>query len=215
MNESDRVTAAETTAPPTPAAEPASGPAADHLVGRAMPIARLRATDGSVVDLSDLPMGRTVVFVYPRTARPGRPMPSGWDDVPGARGCTAELCGVRDSVDALGRAGAVRVYGLSSQDTAYQREAVRRLDLPFPLLADPTRQVGRALSLPTFTVSGTTVYRRLTLVVQDGVIEHVFTPVPAPETHATDVAAWLAARRRGRPIPGRVAERPPGRDPSA
>jgi peroxiredoxin len=173
--------------------------AADHLVGRAMPIARLRATTGAVVDLSDLPMGRSVVFVYPRTARPGRPLPEGWDDVPGARGCTAELCGVRDSIDDLRSAGVVGVYGLSAQDAAYQQEAARRLELDYPLLADPTRQVGRALALPTFTVAGTTVYRRLTVVVQDGVIEHVFHPVPVPESHAAEVARWLERRRRGRP----------------
>ena len=170
--------------------------AAGHLVGRAMPIARLRATDGSVVDLSDLPMGRTVLFVYPRTARPGRPMPPGWDEVVGARGCTAELCGIRDSSPQLREAGAVGIFGLSAQDAAYQAEAAQRLDLEYPLLADPTRQVGRSLGLPTFTVAGTTVYRRLTLVVQDGVVEHVFDPVPAPESHAAEVARWLAARRR-------------------
>lgn len=180
--------------------------AAGHLVGRALPIARLRATDGSVVDLSDLPMGRTVLFVYPRTARPGRPMPPGWDEVVGARGCTAELCGIRDSSTQLRKAGAVGIFGLSAQDAAYQAEAARRLDLDYPLLADPTRQVGRSLGLPTFTISGTTVYRRLTLVVQDGVIEHIFEPVPAPESHAVEVARWLAARRRGG---GRTAAAPP------
>ena len=168
------------------------------LVGRAMPIARLRSTEGEVVDLSDLPMGRSVVFVYPRTARPGRPMPSGWEEVPGAVGCTAQLCGVRDSIDALHRAGAVAVYGLSAQDAAYQREAARRLDLPYPLLADPTREVGRALGLPTFTVAAVTVYRRLTLVVQVGVIEHVFHPVPQPQTHAEEVVRWLTGKRRVR-----------------
>jgi peroxiredoxin len=171
---------------------------ADHLAGRAMPIARLRATTGSTVDLADLPMGRSVLFVYPRTARPGRPLPSGWDDIPGARGCTAELCGVRDCLEELRAAGAVGVYGLSVQDAAYQREAAERLGLAFPLLSDPTRQVGRALGLPAFTVSGTTVYRRLTLVVQDGVIEHVFHPIPSPEAHAGEVTHWLRGRRRGR-----------------
>lgn len=189
--------------------------AADHLVGRAMPIARLRATDGSVVDLSDLPMGRTVVFVYPRTARPGRPMPPGWDEVVGARGCTAELCGIRDATSRLRDSGAVGIFALSAQDLAYQSEAARRLDLAFPLLADPTRQVGRSLGLPTFTVSRTTAYQRLTLVVQDGVIEHVFHPVPAPESHAEEVARWLSARRRGGGRPGRRRPRPAPAGPTA
>ena len=188
--------------PRASAARPSEGPpvpaddgGADHLVGTAMPIARLRATDGSDLYLSDLPMGRSVVFVYPRTARPGHALPAGWDDIPGAQGCTAELCSIRDAFDGLRSAGAVAVYGLSTQDTAYQSEAVARLALPFPLLADPTRQVGRALSLPTFTVAGLTVYRRLTIIVQDGVIEHVFYPVFPPETHIVDVTRWLSSRR--------------------
>ena len=160
-----------------------------------MPIARLRATDGSDLYLSDLPMGRSVVFVYPRTARPGHALPAGWDDIPGAQGCTAELCSIRDAFDGLRSAGAVAVYGLSTQDTAYQSEAVARLALPYPLLADPTRQVGRALSLPTFTVAGLTVYRRLTIIVQDGVIEHVFYPVFPPDAHAGEVERWRSSRR--------------------
>ena len=175
---------------------PTDDEAADHLAGRAMPIARLRSTDGADLDLSDLPMGRSVLFVYPCTGRPGRPLPTGWDEVPGARGCTAELCSIRGALADLRKAGAVRVYGLSTQDTAYQREAVRRLDLPYPLLADPTRQVGLALDLPTFTVADLTVYRRLTMVVQDGVIERVFYPVFPPESHVAEVAGWLSSRRR-------------------
>ena len=203
---------ADSRAPAPPADPPPAAPdgGAGHLVGRAMPIARLRATTGSVVDLSDLPMGRTVVFVYPRTARPGRPMPPGWDEVPGARGCTAELCGIRDTSTALRDAGAVGIFGLSTQDAAYQSEAARRLDLDYPLLADPTRQVGRTLGLPTFTVATTTAYHRLTLVVQDGVIEHVFHPVPAPESHAAEVARWLAARRRTGTPTRRSRPAPPG-----
>lgn len=161
-----------------------------------MPIARLRCTDGSDLDLTDLPTGRTVIFVYPRTARPGRVLPSGWDDIAGARGCTAQLCSVRDAHEQLRRAGAVAVYGLSTQDSAYQGEAVARLALTFPLLADPTRRVGSALRLPTFTVDGLTQYRRLTMVVQDGVIEHVFYPVFPPDRHVDQVTRWLSSRRR-------------------
>ena len=175
---------------------PVDDGAADHLAGTAMPIARLRSSDGSDVDLSDLPMGRSVIFVYPRTGRPGRPLPAGWDDIPGARGCTTQLCSVRDGLAGLQRAGALRVYGLSTQDAAYQKEAATRLGLTYPLLADPTRRVGAALSLPTFTVEGLTLYRRLTLVVQDGVIEHAFYPVFPPHTHVTELTRWLSARHR-------------------
>lgn len=176
--------------------EPTDDGAADHLVGRGMSIARLRGTAGTAVELGDLPVGRTVVFVYPRTGRPARAMPEGWDDIPGARGCTAELRGVSQALDALRSAGAAAVFGLSTQDSAYQAEAARRLGLGFPLLADPTMRVGRDLDLPLFTIDGATYYQRLTLVVQDGVIEHVFYPVFPPDTHVDEVVAWLRRRRR-------------------
>jgi peroxiredoxin len=175
---------------------PVDDGAAGHLRGRALPIARLRATDGSSVDLSELPMGRGVIFVYPRTARPGRPLPSGWNEIPGARGCTSQLCSIQDAVADLTEAGARAVYGLSTQDTAYQREAARRLGLAYPLLADPTRRFGSALGLPTFAVEGQILYKRLTMVVHDGVIEHVFYPVFPPDAHVDEVVRWLAARRR-------------------
>jgi peroxiredoxin len=175
---------------------PVDDGAAGHLRGRALPIARLRATDGSSVDLSELPMGRGVIFVYPRTARPGRPLPSGWNEIPGARGCTSQLCSIQDAVADLTEAGARAVYGLSTQDTAYQREAARRLGLAYPLLADPTRRVGLGTGLPTFAVEGQILYKRLTMVVHDGVIEHVFYPVFPPDAHVDEVVRWLAARRR-------------------
>lgn len=175
---------------------PVDDGSAGHLPGTPMPIARLSSTDGTSIHLSDLPPGRTVVFVYPRTGRPNRALPDGWDAIPGARGCTPQLCSIRDSIEDLRRAGAVAVFGLSTQDSAYQSEAVRRLRLPFPLLADPTRRVGSALRLPTFDIGGLTVYRRLTLVVQDGVIEKAFYPIFPPDTHVSEVIAWLRSRRR-------------------
>lgn len=175
--------------------QPTDDGAAAHLAGTAMPITQLSSTDGTTVHLSDLPLGRTVVFVYPRTGRPNRALPDGWDSIPGARGCTVQMCTVRDSIEDLRRAGAVAIYGLSTQDTVYQKEAVRRLRLPFPLLADPTLRVGDKLRLPTLVVGDLTVYRRLTLVVQDGVIEKVFYPVFPPDTHVAEVLSWLRSRR--------------------
>lgn len=161
-----------------------------------LPLVRLRATDSSVVDLTDLPFGRSVIFVYPRTSHPVRSRPRGWETIPGALGCTSELCGVRDEIEGLRKAGAAAVFGLSTQDWRYQGEVARRLGLPFPLLADPTRSVGRALRLPIFTVGSAVFYRRLTLVVQDGVIEHVFCPILRPDAHAAEVIDWLRCRRR-------------------
>lgn len=181
---------------PTDLPEPEDDGAAGHLLGMALPVVRLRATDCSVVDLAGLPFGRSVLFIYPMTGQPGRPLPPGWDGVPGARGCTSELCGVRDELERLRRAGVSAVFGLSTQDRIYQAEAASRLALSYPLLADPTRTVGLALRLPTFSIGATTFYRRLTLIVHDGVIEHVFYPVFPPDTHVAEVIAWLERRRR-------------------
>jgi peroxiredoxin len=165
--------------------------AAAHLVGRRLPHLSLPATTGESVALDELPVGRTVLYVYPMTGRPGVPLPEGWDTIPGARGCTPEACGFRDHHRELLDAGAARVLGLSSQDTEYQRELADRLGLPFPVLSDSGRRLAASLSLPTFDAGGMTLYRRLTLVIRDGVIEHVFHPVFPPDTHAQDVLAWL------------------------
>jgi peroxiredoxin len=168
---------------------------AAHLPGRTMPAITLAATDGSTVALSGLASGRTVLYLYPMTGQPGVALPAGWDEIPGARGCTPEACGFRDHFAELREAGAQAVYGLSSQDSAYQREAAQRLGLPFALLSDPRLELGEALDLPTFVVDGERLYRRLTLVVTDGVIEHVFYPVFPPDAHAGEVLAWLRAAR--------------------
>jgi peroxiredoxin len=169
--------------------------AARHLPGAAVPALALPATDGRAIALAtagDLP--RTVVYAYPRTGRPGEaPLVEDWDAIPGARGCTPESCAFRDHHAELRAAGA-RVLGLSTQDTAYQLEAVERLHLPFPLLSDAELRLTRALSLPTFTAAGETLLRRLTLVIRGGTVEHVFYPVFPPEGHAAEVLAWLRER---------------------
>lgn len=162
-----------------------------HLVGLPVPAIPLPATDGGRVDLATLP-GRTVVYAYPRTGRPDQEPPTGWDSIPGARGCTPESCGFRDHHAELQGLGAA-VFGLSTQDTDYQQEAVVRLHLPFALLSDAGLRFATALRLPTFSVGGMTLIRRLTLVLRDGVIEHVFYPVFPPDTHAEAVVAWLTA----------------------
>jgi len=141
------------------------------------------------VDLSSLP-GRTVVYCYPRTGRPDEDLPGGWDEIPGARGCTPQSCAFRDHHAELQGLGA-RVFGLSTQDTAYQREAVERLHLPFELLSDEDLAFARALGLPTFEVEGMALIKRLTLVICDGHIERVFYPVFPPSKNADEVVEWL------------------------
>ena len=159
--------------------------AADHLKGAPLPPVALAATDGPAVRLDELP-GLSVVFAYPRTGRPGEESPggdAGWNAIPGARGCTPEACSFRDEL-ARFRAIGVRVFGLSTQDTAYQREAAERLHLPYPLLSDAELEYTRALGLPTFEVEGLTLIRRLTLIVAEGRIEDVVYPVFPPDRGA-------------------------------
>ena len=168
--------------------------ACDHLTGMKLPPVRMRSTSGREIDVSFL-KGTTVIFCYPRTGRPDQEVLTGWNEIPGARGCTPQSCAFRDHHEELKRAGAARVFGLSTQDTAYQREAVERLHLPFELLSDEKLALARALKLPTFEVGGMTLIKRLTLIARDGVVAKVFYPVFPPDRNAGDVLAWLAASR--------------------
>jgi peroxiredoxin len=143
------------------------------------------------VRLDRLP-GRVVVYAYPRTGVPGEdPFVPDWDEIPGARGCTPESCAFRDHFRELRAAGAALVFGLSTQDRDYQREAAERLHLPFALLSDVDLEMTKALRLPTFEAAGQTLLKRFTLVVSDGRIEHVFYPVFPPDKHAEEVLGWL------------------------
>ncbi len=150
----------------------------------------LPATDGKPVDLSAL-SGRTVVYIYPRTGVPGVDPPPGWDDIPGARGCTPQSCSFRDHFAELKALGVARVFGLSTQDTTYQLEAATRLHLPFPILSDATLALTKALKLPTFTAAGMTLLKRMALVIDDGIITKVFYPVFPPDRNAAEVIDWL------------------------
>jgi peroxiredoxin len=171
--------------------------AAQHLEGMAVPDVALPATDGKRVSLAKLP-GRIVVFAYPRTGVPGQPSPvADWDMIPGARGCTPQTCAFRDLHKVMIAAGAARVFGLSTQDGAYQREAAQRLHLPFPLLSDEELALSNALRLPLMQVADMTLIKRLALVIDDGTITKVFYPVFPPDRNAGDVLAWLEQNRRG------------------
>jgi peroxiredoxin len=177
---------------PTDIPAPQDDGGARHLAGLRLPSVALAATDGSQVDLSKL-AGRTVVYIYPRTGVPGQALPDGWDAIPGARGCTPQSCSFRDHFAELKRLGVTRLYGLSTQDTAYQREAAERLHLPFPVLSDEGLALAGAIRLPTFTVADMTLLKRMALVIDDGVITKVFYPVFPPDKNAEEVIAWLQA----------------------
>jgi peroxiredoxin len=174
---------------------PVDDGACAHLPGTAMPRVALPSTAGRDVDLGSLPPGRTVIYCYPMTGVPGRPLPDGWDAIPGARGCTPEACAFRDHHRELADLGA-GVFGLSTQTTEYQREMAERLHLPFEVLSDADLRLAIALRLPTFEVESMRLIRRLTLVVRDGTIEHVFYPVFPPDGHAGEVVRWLERTTR-------------------
>ncbi len=169
--------------------------AAAHLKGARLPDIALASTMGGAVVLSQVP-GRTVIYAFPRTGVPGEPsLDDNWEAIAGARGCTPESCAFRDHHEELRAAGA-EVFGLSTQDTAFQRAAVERLHLPFALLSDDRLELARALKLPTFLAGNTTkvvLHKRFTLMLRDGAIEHVFYPVFPPDGHAEEVLAWLRA----------------------
>ena len=163
---------------------------ARHLKGMALPDLELPSTRNRRVNLSTVSAPRIVIYAYPMTGRPDRQLPQGWDDIPGARGCTPETCGFRDHHKDLAKLHA-DVFGISTQDTAYQQEMVKRLEVPFEVLSDERMAFARALNLPTFTVDGMTLLKRLTIVARRGRIEHVFYPVFPPDAHAEEVIAWL------------------------
>jgi peroxiredoxin len=172
---------------------PTNDGAADHLCGLEVPRLPLAATDGRTIDLSALG-GVAVVYAYPMTGRPGVALPDGWNMIPGARGCTPQACAFRDHFAELRSLGADHVLGLSTQSPDDQREAVARLHLPFPLLSDEKLAFADALRLPTFVAAGKRLLRRLTMIVKDGRIAHVFYPVFPPDEAAHQVIVWLAER---------------------
>ena len=174
---------------------PVDDGACRHLAGMQVPAITLVSTANRRVNLADQARERTVVYGYPRTGRPGQPIPKGWDEIPGARGCTPETCSFRDHYKRL-RELQVHVFGLSTQTTEYQQEVVQRLHLPFEMLSDADFAFTNALRLPTFEFAGVRLLKRLTLIMAAGRIEKVFYPVFPPDKHAEEVVGWLASHPR-------------------
>ncbi len=175
--------------------QPEDDGAASHLVGLPIPDIDLPSTSGETANLAKPGAARRIVYFYPKTGQPGVALPDDWDLIPGARGCTPEACSFRDHHDELARLDA-DLFGVSTQSSNYQAEAAKRLHLPFALLSDERLALAAALRLPTFEVEGETLYRRFTLVLHAGTIEHVFYPVFPPDRHADEVLAWLTSRHR-------------------
>jgi peroxiredoxin len=172
---------------------PVDDGACDHLEGMPVPALTLDSSQGPV-SLRELGVDLAVLYVYPRTGRPDRPVPPEWDAIPGARGCTPQSCAFRDRAGELAALGA-RVAGLSAQTLDEQKEFAEREHMPFPVIADPDRRLGAALCLPTFEFDGGELYKRVTLVLEAAHIAKVFYPVFPPDRNAADVLAWLETRR--------------------
>jgi peroxiredoxin len=180
---------------------PVDDGAARHLVGLALPPIALPSTRGGAVRLDDPAISTAVVYVFPRTGRPDAIALGGterWNAIPGARGCTPQSCAYRDHYQEIQQLGAI-VYGLSTQSTEYQREAVARLQLPFPLLSDEKGEFSASLRLPAFEVEGVRLLKRLTLLIEHGRIRHCFYPVFPPDKDAENVIAWIRTQEINEP----------------
>ena len=169
---------------------PVDDGAADHLPGRRVPGIEVLASDGTLVDLSAVASPWIVVYVYPRTGVPGVDPPTGWDDIPGARGCTPQSCSYRDVHSELADLDTA-VFGLSTQRHDEQAAFAHRQHLPFLLLSDSDRELGEALALPVFEVDDIVAYKRLTIIAHAGTVAHVRYPVFPPDRDADEVLAWL------------------------
>lgn len=172
---------------------PVDDGACDHLPGCSVPNLTLDSSMGPV-SLRELALDLAILYVYPRTGRPDRPVSASWDAIPGARGCTPQSCGFRDHAEELAALGA-RVAGLSAQTLEEQQELAEREHMPFPVIADPERKLGAALQLPTFEFEGVELYKRVTLVLEAVQVAKVFYPVFPPDRNASEVASWLRGRR--------------------
>ena len=197
----DSPTSRELTELPPNLPAPVDDGAADHLPGLAIPEVALRSTNGEFVDISSLAADRCVLFIYPRMGRPGEELPPGWDSTPGARGCTPQSCAFRDRHDAFRDMG-YAIAGVSSQSPEDQAEAVERLHLPFQLLSDPDLELAARIDLPKFEIAGLRLYKRTTLVVEQGTIAKVLYPVFPPQHNAEEVLKWLARRGPEEGAPG-------------
>jgi peroxiredoxin len=201
--------------------EPVDDGAARHLAGSLVPHVRLRATSGATVDVGEASQRLSVFFLYPATIAPPAVIPGEWSAIPGARGCTIQNVGFRESYHDLAEAGC-QVLGVSGQGQtdpevglAEQVELKQRLGLPFELLNDSRFELASTLRLPTFIASlknptiefegrlatfplqGRTLLKRLTFVADRGRIEKVFYPVFPPDRNAVEVLRYLSGRPRG------------------
>ncbi len=162
----------------------------EHLNNFIIPEIKLSSTSGDEIDLSKL-IGLTIIYVYPMTGQPNVALPEGWDEIPGARGCTPQSCSFRDNFSELKKLNIKNIFGLSSQTTKYQKEMSERLHLPYPILSDEKLVFANALKLPTFKVDNMSLIKRITLIINNNKIIKYFYPVFPPDQNVNDVIFWL------------------------
>ncbi|KAK1035344.1 hypothetical protein LTS16_014676 [Friedmanniomyces endolithicus] len=175
--------------------EPEDDGACQHLQGTQFPSLSLPSTSGKPIDISTLP-GLTILFIYPRTGAPGENIPTEWDAIPGARGCTPQACSFRDASQEFADLGVERILGCSTQDTKYQMELKERIHLPYELLSDEKLELARAAKLPTHEWKGKTLIKRMAMAVESGKIVKVWYPVFPPDQSAAQVLGWLKTGRK-------------------
>ncbi len=163
---------------------------ADHLQGMAFPDISLQSTEENLINTLEFQHGLTVIYCYPMTGRPDQELPKGWNEIPGARGCTPQALNFKEKYGDFEQKN-IRLFGLSTQTTEYQQEMIKRLEIPFPILSDFDFKLTKLLKLPTFNVEGKILFKRLTMVVKDGVIVKVFYPVFPPNENAEEVLNWI------------------------
>jgi len=165
----------------------------EYLNNFIIPEIKLQSTSGDEIDLSKL-IGLTIIYVYPMTGQPNVALPQGWDEIPGARGCTPQSCSFRDNFSELKNLNIKNIFGLSSQTTKYQKEMSERLHLPYSILSDEKLIFTNALKLPTFKIDNMNLIKRITLILNNNKIIKYFYPVFPPDQNVNEVISWLKKR---------------------
>ncbi|VAW52529.1 Alkyl hydroperoxide reductase subunit C-like protein [hydrothermal vent metagenome] len=168
---------------------PVDDGACNHLEGAPFPSMLITVTPHATYDFSK-EKGINIIFFYPMIGHPDSLPMTGWNEIPGARGCTPQALSYKNYFRQITKLG-VRLFGASSQALKEQNDAIDRLKLPFELINDSSFLLSNALKLPTFQFNEIKMIKRLTLVVVDGVIKKVFYPVFPPNKNVDDVIVWL------------------------
>ena len=160
------------------------------LKNKNFPNISLPNQDGNLLNLYRLDTFRMVLYFYPMTGRPDRPLPNNWNNIQGAKGCTIQTCSFRDNYDELISLNAVPI-GISTQDINDNKEMTTRLNVPYDVLSDEKLKLGNELNIPTFSADSKIFLKRITLIVEKKIIKKVFYPINDINKHIEEVLKWL------------------------